>query len=340
MDTPTLLWHGEYLWLSCTFLLVSNESGVFSVDIVVPCFNEEDSLPTFFISYLHLIKNHPNYAFNIIIVDNGSTDETLTLAREFIATTKDGICLELSRNFGKEASLTAGLERSTADVVIPIDADLQDPIELIPILLARWAQTGADVVLARRKTREEDTRFRRSISAIYISLFRKLSDVDLHPNVGEFRLMTRKVVQAFSTMPERQRFVRGMLAWLGFKIEIVDYIRPARAKGKSSFNFFRLFELGIEGITAFSVKPLRMAIVFGLTIATASGMYALYIFILAINNKTPIPGYASLLIAVLFLGGMQLLFLGVIGEYLGRTLLESKARPNYVIREVYQGHGL
>ena len=318
---------------------MGSENTVFTVDIVVPCFNEEDSLPLFFDAYQQLIQTHPKYSFNIIIVDNGSSDGTLGLAKKFISTTKSGICLELSRNFGKEASLTAGLERSTADIVIPIDADLQDPIELIPILLERQAQTGADVVLARRKTRDEDTRFRRSISKFYISLFRKLSDVDLHPNVGEFRLMTRNVVVAFSTMPERQRFVRGMLAWLGFKIEIVDYIRPAREQGKSSFNLFRLFELGIQGITAFSVKPLRLATLFGLVIATGSGLYAIYIFALAISNKTPIPGYASLLITVLFLGGMQLLFLGVIGEYLGRVLLESKARPNYVIREVHQGHG-
>ena len=318
---------------------MGNENRVFTVDIVVPCFNEEDSLPLFFEAYLQLIQNHPKYAFSIIIVDNGSTDGTLGLVKKFISTTKNGICLELSRNFGKEASLTAGLERSTSDIVIPIDADLQDPIELIPILLERCAQTGADVVLARRKTRAEDTRFRRSVSKFYISLFRKLSDVDLPPNVGEFRLMKGNVVQAFSAMPERQRFVRGMLAWLGFKIEIVDYIRPAREQGKSSFNFSRLFELGIQGITAFSVKPLRMATIFGLISAIGSGLYAVYIFSLAISNKTPIAGYASILITILFLGGMQLLFLGVIGEYLGRVLLESKARPNYVIREVHQGHG-
>jgi glycosyltransferase involved in cell wall biosynthesis len=318
---------------------MGNENRVFTVDIVVPCFNEEESLPQFFEAYLMLIQNHPKYAFSIIVVDNGSTDGTLGIVKKFISTTKNGICLELSRNFGKEASLTAGLERSTSDIVIPIDADLQDPIELIPILLERWEQTGADVVLARRKTRAEDTRFRRSVSKFYISLFRKLSDVDLPPNVGEFRLMKGNVVQAFSAMPERQRFVRGMLAWLGFKIEIVDYIRPAREQGKSSFNFFRLFELGIQGITAFSIKPLRMATIFGLVIAISSGFYAIYIFSLAISNKTPIPGYASILITVLFLGGIQLLFLGVIGEYLGRVLLESKARPNYVIREVHQGHG-
>jgi len=310
-----------------------------SVDIVLPCFNEEESLPIFFAAYLQLVQNNPQYSFNIIIIDNGSFDETLKLAKEFISTTKGGICLELSKNFGKEASLTAGLERSTADLVIPLDADLQDPIELIPILIERWEQTGVDVVLARRKTRSEDTLFRRNISALYISIFRRLSDVDLHPNVGEFRLMTRKVVQAFSSMPESQRFVRGMLAWLGFKVEIVDYIRPSRVGGKSSFNIFRLFELGIQGITAFSIKPLRMATAFGLVIATGSGAYSLYIFNMAINDKTQVPGYSSLLITVLFLGGMQLLFLGVIGEYLGRVLLESKARPNYVIREVHQGHG-
>jgi glycosyltransferase involved in cell wall biosynthesis len=310
-----------------------------TVDIVVPCFNEEESLPLFFIAYTQLVKTHPKYNFNIIIIDNGSSDATLKIAREFISTRKDGMCIELSKNFGKEASLTAGLEASSSELVIPIDADLQDPIELIPNLIERWENTGADVVLARRKTRDEDTLFRRGASVFYISIFRKLSGVDLHPNVGEFRLMTRAVVEAFSTMPERERFVRGMLAWLGFKVDIVDYIRPARAGGKSSFNLFRLFELGIQGITAFSIKPLRLATIFGMLTAAGSGMYAVYIFAEAINNRTSVPGYASLLITVLFLGGLQLLFLGVIGEYLGRVLLESKARPNYVIRKVYQGNG-
>ena len=310
-----------------------------TVDVVVPCFNEEESLPLFFAAYAQLAKSHPEYTFSLIVIDNGSTDATLRIAREFIKTTKDGMCIELSKNFGKEASLTAGLEASSSELVIPIDADLQDPIELIPNLIERWEKTGADVVLARRKTRDEDTLFRRGASAFYISIFRKLSGVDLHPNVGEFRLMTRAVVEAFSTMPERERFVRGMLAWLGFKVDIVDYIRPARAGGKSSFNLFRLFELGIQGITAFSIKPLRLATIFGILTAAGSGVYAVFIFAEAINNRTPVPGYASLLITVLFLGGMQLLFLGVIGEYLGRVLLESKARPNYIIRKVYQSNG-
>jgi glycosyltransferase involved in cell wall biosynthesis len=318
---------------------MGKSKGQVKVEIVVPCFNEEESLPLFFAAYTQLVKSHPKYAFNLIVIDNGSSDSTLQIAKEFILTTKYGICIELSKNFGKESSLTAGLEASTSDLIIPIDADLQDPIELIPKLIERWEQTGADVVLARRKTREEDTLFRRAASAFYISVFRKLSGVELHPNVGEFRLMTRAVVEAFSTMPERQRFVRGMLAWLGFKVEIVDYMRPARAGGKSSFNLFRLFELGIQGITAFSIKPLRIATVFGLLIATSSGIYSVYIFAEAINNRTPVPGYASLLLTVLFLGGIQLLFLGIIGEYLGRVLLESKARPNYVIRKVYKSNG-
>jgi glycosyltransferase involved in cell wall biosynthesis len=310
-----------------------------SVDLVVPCFNEELSLPNLFVSYLDLVKTTPEYSFQIIIVDNGSTDRTLELATKFVSKQKHAICLELSRNFGKEASLTAGLEKSTSDIVIPIDADLQDPIELIPELIERWRKTGADVILARRISRKEDSKFRRFFSRFYVSIFRKLSDIELQPNVGEFRLMTRKVVLAFASMPERQRFVRGMLAWLGFRMEIVDYARPARLEGKSSFNFFKLLELGIQGVTAFSLKPLRIATFFGFVIAGLSATYAFYIFRLALDNKTEIPGYASLLITVLFLGGMQLLFLGIIGEYLGRVLLETKARPNYVIREEYYGRG-
>jgi glycosyltransferase involved in cell wall biosynthesis len=157
--------------------------------------------------------------------------------------------------------------------------------------------------------------------------------------IGDFSLFRRKVAVELLRMQDHRKFLRGQIAWLGFKVEIVDYIRPARVGGKSSFNLFRLFELGIQGITAFSIKPLRMATIFGLITAMGSGIYAVFTFAEAINNRTPVPGYASLLITVLFLGGMQLLFLGVIGEYLGRVLLESKARPNYVIRKVYQGNG-
>lgn len=310
-----------------------------SIDVVVPCFNEEESLPNFFRAYQVLVQDNSKYTFNLVIVDNGSTDKTLKLAREFIRNSGGGVCLELSRNFGKEASLSAGLERSTSNLVIPIDADLQDPINVIPLLLECWEETNADVVLARRRTRDEDSWFRRLVSKMYISLFRKLSDVELQPNVGEFRLMTRKVVDAFALMPERERFVRGMLAWLGFRVAIIEYDRPARIAGQSSFNFLRLLELGLKGITAFSTKPLRVATFIGFTIATLTSLYAILILSLAINNQTAIPGYASLLITVLFLGGLQLIFLGILGEYLGRVLLEAKSRPNYIIREEYKHNG-
>ena len=308
------------------------------LSVVVPVFKEESNIAPF-LSRTIATLTRINESYEVVFVLDPSPDRTedeIVKASEVNARIK---LIKMSRRFGQPAATMAGLHFAIGESVVVIDADLQDPIELIPTLIERWEQTGADVVLARRKTRDEDTIFRRTVSALYISVFRKLSGVDLHPNVGEFRLMSRAVVEAFSSMPERQRFVRGMLAWLGFKVEIVDYIRPARAGGKSSFNLFRLFELGVQGITAFSIKPLRMATIFGLITALGSGIYAIFIFAEAINNRTPVPGYASLLITVLFLGGMQLLFLGIIGEYLGRVLLESKARPNYVIRKVYKGNG-
>ncbi len=306
-----------------------------TVDIVVPCYNEAENLPRLFEEYESLIEKNSTYQFNLILVDNGSTDDTLTLALNFIETRKNVVCLELSRNFGKEASLTAGLGFSKSQIVIPMDADLQDPMSIVPILLMKWDESGADVVLGRRKSRSEDTLFRRGFSKLYGTIFRNLSSVNLEPNVGEFRLMTRRVVDAFNQMPERERFVRGMLAWLGFRIEIIDYERPARLGGTSSFNIFRLVELGVQGITAFSTKPLRVATILGGFLSICTGAYALYIFWLAIGNKTGIPGYASILLTVLFLGSIQIVFLGFLGEYLGRVLLESKHRPNYVIREVY-----
>jgi glycosyltransferase involved in cell wall biosynthesis len=308
-----------------------------SIDVVVPCFQEELSLPNFFNAYTNLVQSLPSYRFNLIIVDNGSTDKTLEVVQEFLTKENNrGICLELSRNFGKEASLTAGLAQSKSDLVIPIDADLQDPMEIVPQLIDAWENSGADVILGRRISRQDDSFSRRFLSRLFGHFFSKLSDVELVQNTGEFRLMTRNVVEAFNLMPEKQRFVRGMLAWLGFKIVIVDYIRPARKNGKSSFNLFRLFELGIQGITAFSIKPLRIATFLGLFISTSSALYALFIFGLAVRHQTLVPGFASLQITILFIGGVQMLFLGILGEYLGRVLLETKDRPLYIIRKVHK----
>ena len=238
----------------------------------------------------------------------------------------------LSRNFGKEASLTAGIEASKGDACIPMDADLQDPMTLIPEMINIW-ENGADVVLARRSSRAGDRKNRIIFSRLYLKFFNYLSDTKIVPSVGEFRLMDQSVVNAFKSLSENQRFVRGLFAWLGFREVIIDFERPAREKGQSSFSFGRLVNLGADGLTSFTTIPLRLATILGVTVTVLTMVCALVIFALAIFGKIDVPGYASLIIVVLILGGLQLLFLGILGEYVGKILLESKKRPLYIVKE-------
>lgn len=267
-----------------------------------------------------------------MIVDNGSSDNTPTLAKEFTKKNKGVVFIRLSRNFGKEASLSAGLFASTSEACVPVDADLQDPLDVIKMMIPEW-ENGNEVVLGRRKSRNQDSWFRTLFSKLYFQVFNALSDTELPNDVGEFRLMDKKVVDAFNQLPESQRFVRGLFAWMGFKTAIVEYDRPPRSFGKSSFSVFRLLSLGVQGLTSFSVRPLRLSTVVGALGATLTICYGIYILFLALNDEIPIPGYASTLLAVLFLGSVQLLSIGVLGEYIGRVLLETKNRPLYIISE-------
>lgn len=268
----------------------------------------------------------------MVIVDNGSTDKTSSIAKEFTRINNGVVYIRLSRNFGKEASLSAGLFASTGDACVPVDADLQDPLDVIKLMIPEW-EKGHEVVLGRRKSRNQDSWFRTTFSSLYFQVFNSMSDTELPYNVGEFRLMDKKVVNAFNQLPESQRFVRGLFAWMGFKTTVIEYDRPPRSFGNSSFSVFRLFSLGIQGLTSFSVKPLRLSTVFGAIGAALTMCYGIYILFLALSDEISIPGYASTLLAVLFLGSVQLLSIGVLGEYIGRVLLETKNRPLYIISE-------
>jgi glycosyltransferase involved in cell wall biosynthesis len=305
-----------------------------SVDIVVPCFNEEKNLPPLFLNFLDFKERHKDeFELNLIIVDNGSTDDTSRVAKAFIAYEKSCRLIVLSRNFGKEASLSAGLLESTSDLVVPIDADLQDPIEVISDMLKCWSTHKPDVVLAKRISRDGDSLSRRLFSRMYLSLFSKLSDIEIPPDVGEFRLMSRKVVESFSQLHESERFVRGLFAWMGYKTEVIEFQRTSRSQGKSRFSFSKLLNLGVDGIVSFSIKPLRIAISMGIATSGIAFIYSIVILVERINNKVSIPGYASLAFLILILNGIQLLSIGVLGEYIGKTLMESKKRPIYLISE-------
>jgi glycosyltransferase involved in cell wall biosynthesis len=305
------------------------------IDFVVPCFNEEESLEKLFSSFTRVADVLKNYDCSLIIIDNGSSDRTLELSRDMVRRDSRIKCIELSRNFGKEASLSAGLLASRGDAVIPMDADLQDPIDFVIDMIEAWEMGDADIILAKRRTRKGDGHGREILSSFYFRIFRLFSDVDLPSGVGEFRLMDRRVVESFAQLSESQRFVRGLFAWLGFKTKTLEFDRPARQEGKSRFTYLRLLNLAIDGITSFSVVPLRLATLIGILGSISTFLYGLVLLILALFHKISVPGYASLLITVLLLGSIQLLTIGIVGEYVGKTLLESKRRPAFIVREVY-----
>lgn len=307
-----------------------------SLEIIVPCFNEELNLPQLFTDFeLLSSKLRDRYDINLLIIDNGCQDKTVEITKLYIE--KNPACglISLSRNFGKEASLTAGIIESRADLVVPIDADQQDPIVAISKLLEAWEQTSADVILGRRIARNGESQFRKITSKIFMWFFHNLSDIQIPKDVGEFRLMTKKVVEAFRTLPESERFVRGIMAWLGFKTVCIDFERDPRKHGKSKFSLFTLGNLAVNAITSFSTKPLRISMALGIFVSGISLVLSAFIFMNRIFNDVKVPGYSSLAFLILFLGGLQLFSIGVVGEYLGKVMLESKRRPVYLISETY-----
>jgi glycosyltransferase involved in cell wall biosynthesis len=242
--------------------------------------------------------------------------------------------VDLSRNFGKEAALTAGLEAVTGQVVVPIDVDLQDPPEVILEMIARWRE-GYEVVLGHRVSRRNDSWAKQTSANWFYRLHNKISDQPLPENVGDFRLMDRCVVEALQTLPESRRFMKGLFAWVGFRTTHVDYERPERVAGESKFNGWRLWNFALEGITSFSTDPLKVWTYLGMCVSLVSFSFAIFIVLRTLFTGVDVPGYASLMVAVTFLGGLQLIGIGVLGEYLGRTYIESKRRPVYLVRRVY-----
>lgn len=301
------------------------------ISIIVCVFNEELALNAFFLRLLPVLEKHAQDDYEVICVDDGSTDASLTLLAEMAKANTRLRVIELSRNFGKEAALTAGIEYATGQAVIPIDADLQDPPELISDMLTAWRK-GADVVLARRSNRDCDSLLKRKTSQWFYRLYNKLSSTSLPDNVGDFRLIDRKVVDAICALPERQRFMKGIFAWVGFKTVTIDYTRAPRVSGKTKFTGWKLWNFALEGITSFTTIPLRIWTYIGLIGAFLSALYACFIIFRTLISGVDVPGYASLLVAVLFMGSMQLVSVGLIGEYIGRLYVEAKRRPIFIVR--------
>jgi glycosyltransferase involved in cell wall biosynthesis len=272
---------------------------------------------------------------DIVFVNDGSSDETLDRLLEFQRHDCRLRVVDLSRNFGKEAALSAGLRAAKGQVVVPIDVDLQDPPELILDMIAKWRQ-GYDVVLGRRGSRTMDSWPKRVSATWFYRIHNWIAEPMIPENVGDFRLMDRAVVDALNNLPESRRFMKGLFAWVGFKTTFVDYDRPERAAGASKFNGWRLWNFALEGLTSFSTAPLRIWTYLGSAIALASFIYGAFIALKVLLHGVDVPGYASLFVAVTFLGGVQLIGIGVMGEYIGRAYLESKRRPVYLVRRVYE----
>ena len=304
------------------------------LSLVVPVFNEEESIDLFLDTVAPLMERD-GFRFEIVFVNDGSRDDTLARLLDRAALDRRLRIVNLSRNFGKEAALTAGIDHARGDVIVPMDIDLQDPPELIEPFMARWRE-GYDIVYGVRSQREWDTAAKRLSANWFYRVFNSISPVRIPENVGDFRLVDRRAVEVLRQLPERNRFMKGLFAWVGFNAVGVPYERPQRAAGESKFNLWRLWNFALDGVVSFSTAPLRAWFYVGVVIATIAVLYAIFIVTRVLILGIDTPGYASLLIAVLLMGAIQLLSLGIIGEYLGRLFLEVKSRPIYVVEGVYE----
>jgi glycosyltransferase involved in cell wall biosynthesis len=306
------------------------------LSVVVPFLNEAATLPAL-ISAVAGLQRHLQLPVELVLVDDGSQDGSCAIARRELQARPElqAVLLELSRNFGKEAALTAGLEASRGDVVVPLDADLQDPPELIGPMLEQWRQ-GFDVVYAVRQRRAGESRTKRLTAFGFYRLIGRMSATLIPADTGDFRLMDRCVVEALSQLPERTRFMKGLFAWVGFRQTAITYNRDPRQRGQSNWNYWKLWNFALDGITSFSRVPLQLLSGGGVAIALLSMVYGAWMVLRTLLFGIDLPGYASLMTAVLFLGGLQLIGLGVLGEYLGRVFEEVKRRPLYLVRRRWE----
>lgn len=303
------------------------------LSIVVPLYNEQDNID-YLIDRVIKAISQLNLPYEIVCVNDGSKDNTLELLIKHHLHNPQIKIVNLSRNFGKEIALSAGIDYAQGAAVIPIDADLQDPPELIGQLVEKWRE-GYDVVYATRKSRTGESWLKRFTAKYFYKTIGKMSRVPIPPNTGDFRLLDRTVVEALKKMPERTRFMKGLFAWVGYKQTAIFFDREPRFAGKTTWNYWKLWNFALDGIISFSLFPLKIWTYLGLFVSLISLLYASFLVIRTLIFGIEVPGYASLMVAVLFFGGIQLITLGVIGEYLGRVYEEVKRRPLYFVRESY-----
>ena len=300
------------------------------VTILVPAYNEQEVLHLLYDRLEKLMNENTNYDFEVLLVNDGSKDKTFEIMQELREKDKRFCYLNLSRNFGKETAMIAGLDYCKGDAVVIIDADLQNPPELIPEMIKYWEE-GYDDVYAKRKSREGETWLKKFTSKMYYRVLQGFTRIEIQKDTGDFRLLDRRCVEALKSMRENQRYTKGLFSIIGYNKKEILYDRDPRAAGQTKWNYGKLIDLSIDGITSFTTSPLRWAALIGCGVSVIGFVYMLYIIIKTIVTGIDVPGYASLMVVILFLGGIQLIFLGIIGEYLGRTFNESKHRPLYFI---------
>ncbi len=307
----------------------------FTISLVVPVYNEEESIDTFIATIdkeLEPLKDQ----LEIVFVNDGSRDRTRDVVEQVIEKDPRVSLINLARNFGKEAAMTAGLAHARGDAIVPMDVDLQDPPALVLEFVKKWREEGYDTVYGVRTDRNADTPLKRLTAGGFYRFFNAVSTTTKIPeNAGDFRLMDRRVVDAINQLPERNRFMKGLFAWAGFRAVGVTYARPERAAGTTKFNYWKLWNFALDGLFSFSSWPLRVWSYVGGCVAAISFLYMIFIILKVLTTGVDIPGYASMMCVILFLGGMQLLSIGIMGEYIGRMFLEVKQRPVFLIEGVY-----
>jgi glycosyltransferase involved in cell wall biosynthesis len=304
------------------------------ISVVVPMYNEESGVARFFDAVVGVLERVTD-RYEIVCVNDGSTDATLDRLRSAQRTNPAIVIVDLSRNFGKEAALSAGLDHARGEALIPIDADLQDPPELIEEFVRLWRE-GCDVAYAQRRTRTGEGLLKLGSAGMFYRVLNSLSDVPIPKNTGDYRLMDRRVVDALARLPERNRFMKGMFAWVGFRQVAVEFDRDPRQFGVSKWNYSGLWRLAVDGITSFSSRPLKVWTYLGAVVALVAFVYAAFLIVRVLLTGIDVPGYASLIVVVLMLGGLQLIGIGVLGEYVGRIFQEVKGRPVYLVRDCYR----
>jgi len=305
------------------------DSSDLSLSILVPCYNEQESLTELHRQLAEVLGELP-YQAEIIFVNDGSTDNTLSILRDLHAADSRVAILDMSRNYGKEIAMSAGLDHARGDAVVIIDADLQHPPRLIPEMVEYWRQ-GYDVVYAVRRSRKDESFLKKTMSNMFYNMLKRISNVSIPAHSGDFRLLSRRAADAVRRFREQHRFMKGLFSWIGYPQKAVPYQPDSRFAGQTKWNYWRLWNFAIEGITSFSTAPLKIATYLGFLAAFSSFCYGIYIVMDTLFYGNPVKGYPSLMVVILFLGGIQMMFIGIIGEYIGRMFDETKNRPLYFI---------